>query len=260
MPIKGTILYVRSDAKITAEAVRVAVLTAKTRCEVLRVIGVSTTSQTYARLEAVADMHGIQLPVKANCGRPGPRSEARTSPMWDRVALERAVHGALSITEILHRLGLDESSRRQLLRAAAELGVTLPDGRVLLARERRRARALKILVKGTRRIKGERLARLILHLGLYPYICAECGQLPEWNGKPLVLQVDHVNGDPTDNRPENFRFLCPNCHTQTETFAGRNCGRTMGNGVIGNTPGSEPGDGHASPGSNPGSPAIPAAA
>ena len=45
MPIKGTILYVRSDAKITAEAVRVAVLTAKTPCEVLRVIGVSTTSQ-----------------------------------------------------------------------------------------------------------------------------------------------------------------------------------------------------------------------
>ncbi|MGH3218614.1 MAG: hypothetical protein ACRDPY_07845 [Streptosporangiaceae bacterium] len=39
-------------------------------------------------------------------------------------------------------------------------------------------------------------AAAILCLDLYPYICAECGQLPEWNGKPLVLQVDHVNGDP----------------------------------------------------------------
>jgi hypothetical protein len=105
VPIKGTILYVRSDAKITAEAVRVAVLTAKTRCEVLRVIGVSTTSQTYARLEAVADMHGIQLPVKANCGRPGPRSEARTSLCGTGLRPNGQSTVRSASREILHRLG-----------------------------------------------------------------------------------------------------------------------------------------------------------
>ena len=47
-----------------------------------------------------------------------------------------------------------------------------------------------------------------------------CGQGPSWNGRPLVLQVDHINGDPLDNRQENIRFICPNCHTQTENFAG----------------------------------------
>jgi Zn finger protein HypA/HybF involved in hydrogenase expression len=52
--------------------------------------------------------------------------------------------------------------------------------------------------------------------------CAECGMGPEWNGRPLVLQLDHVNGIYNDNREENLRLLCPNCHSQTETFTGRN--------------------------------------
>jgi hypothetical protein len=44
----------------------------------------------------------------------------------------------------------------------------------------------------------------------------------KWNGLPLALQVDHhQNGDTNDNRRENLRFLCPNCHSQTDTFAGK---------------------------------------
>jgi hypothetical protein len=54
------------------------------------------------------------------------------------------------------------------------------------------------------------------------YYCWECGQLPEWNGKPLTLQMDHRNGNRYDHRLENLRWLCPNCHTQTSTFNGRN--------------------------------------
>lgn len=54
----------------------------------------------------------------------------------------------------------------------------------------------------------------------YPNVC-ECGQGPEWNGKILVLQLDHINGKNDDHRIENLRILCPNCHTQTPTYAGR---------------------------------------
>lgn len=55
--------------------------------------------------------------------------------------------------------------------------------------------------------------------------CSECGIGQVYNGKPLTLQVDHINGCRTDNRLINLRWLCPNCHSQTDTFTGRNIKR-----------------------------------
>lgn len=65
------------------------------------------------------------------------------------------------------------------------------------------------------------LKTLIERESLIPYVCAECGNSGVWNGKPLVLQLDHRNGDNKDNRIENLRYLCPNCHTQTPTYCGK---------------------------------------
>ena len=54
--------------------------------------------------------------------------------------------------------------------------------------------------------------------------CFECGQEDTWNNKPLVLQLDHVDGDSDNNYPKNLRLLCPNCHTQTENFGSKGKG------------------------------------
>lgn len=51
--------------------------------------------------------------------------------------------------------------------------------------------------------------------------CYECGLQETWNGKPISLQMDHINGCNTDNRIENLRILCPNCHSQTDTFCSK---------------------------------------
>jgi 5-methylcytosine-specific restriction endonuclease McrA len=60
----------------------------------------------------------------------------------------------------------------------------------------------------------------LIKFNLIPFRC-ECGLESTWNGKPLSLQLDHINGVSNDNRIENLRFICPNCHSQTENYAGK---------------------------------------
>lgn len=62
------------------------------------------------------------------------------------------------------------------------------------------------------------LKNRILKEGLIEYKCSSCELEDVWNGKPIQLQLDHINGKNTDNRIENLRYLCPNCHSQTETY------------------------------------------
>ncbi len=57
--------------------------------------------------------------------------------------------------------------------------------------------------------------------------CFEC-DINEWMGKPISLQLDHIDGDAGNNKPDNLRLLCPNCHSQTETFTARNKGNGRG--------------------------------
>ena len=58
--------------------------------------------------------------------------------------------------------------------------------------------------------------------------CSICGMLPMWNNETLVLQLDHIDGIKTNHHISNLRLLCPNCHSQTNTFSGKNTQRKKG--------------------------------
>ncbi len=85
---------------------------------------------------------------------------------------------------------------------------------------RRRLPTETYLVTG--RLPTSRLKARLLSEGLLRRQCYECGLGPTWNEKPLKLQLDHIDGDRKNNLLENLRILCPNCHTQTETYAAKN--------------------------------------
>lgn len=73
-------------------------------------------------------------------------------------------------------------------------------------------------------VKTSSLKWKLFSEGLKKYKCEKCG-CTHWEGKQLALQLHHINGDDTDNRLENLQILCPNCHSQTDNYCGRNAVR-----------------------------------
>lgn len=82
----------------------------------------------------------------------------------------------------------------------------------------------EFLVSGRYRGRHHLKSRLIKE-GLKRNRCERCG-LVAWRGRPLSMDLHHVNGDRHDNRLANLELLCPNCHSQTENYGGRNAGRS----------------------------------
>jgi 5-methylcytosine-specific restriction endonuclease McrA len=76
-----------------------------------------------------------------------------------------------------------------------------------------------ILKENGNREKSYKLRRALIEAGV-KYSCKECEISNIWNNKTITLQVDHLNGNFLDNRIDNLRFLCPNCHSQTIGYNG----------------------------------------
>lgn len=134
-----------------------------------------------------------------------------------------------SFTDVLRSLGLKNhggncSNLRERIKEE-EINV---DHIILNRYEKQRHRFGKekipledVLIEKSTYSRGNLKLRLI-EMGLLEYTCSLCDQLPIWKGERLVLVLDHINGINDDNRLNNLRFLCPNCNSQTKTFAGRN--------------------------------------
>lgn len=88
----------------------------------------------------------------------------------------------------------------------------------------RRAELELVTDRGDPVSRGSLKAALVRE-GIKDGSCERCG-LREWRSRPLALSLHHMNGDPRDNRLDNLQLLCPNCHSQTDSYGGRNNARS----------------------------------
>lgn len=137
------------------------------------------------------------------------------------------VKSSLNISEVLFKLGYTTVGNSwgysQIKQRMESLGLSGKDFRG--KNPEKKLNLLKIdeskLLCNNSKHSRHVLRKYILNNNLLPYKCAICG-ITKWNEKTLSLELDHINGINNDNRIENLRFLCPNCHSQTTTYGARN--------------------------------------
>ena len=178
-----------------------------------------------ATRRAVAELHsqglpGAEIARRLGISKPtvcfhlrmlGVPPAVEFSKRYDSELIRAYYEAGHSMTQRLARFGCSRNAWWDAIRR----GVITPRPRLepietLLSEGRRRSRF---------HIKGRLIAA-----GLKQPRCEQCG-VTDWQAKPLALELHHVNGDGRDNRLENLLLLCPNCHSQTDTWGGRNRGR-----------------------------------
>lgn len=146
------------------------------------------------------------------------RLEAKV-PRADYPNLPDLVASNFSLADVLRALGVDPngSTYNHVRRQIQRLGLDCSHFNQAKSTKRLAPRTPETVFRVVRE-RNTNLRSMVLKFNALPYRCTECGNEGEHAGKPLTLAIDHISGNPRDNRLENLRFICPNCHSQTPTY------------------------------------------
>lgn len=150
---------------------------------------------------------------------------------YNNEQLIEAVSKSFSYAQTLRSLGLAPAGANyaSIKRSIAELNLDLShwtgQGWAKNKTIGPRRELSEYLIDNTLRVgpgmNSNAIRKRLIREGVKEAKCECCG-ITEWNGQPAPLELDHINGNHDDNRLENLRILCPNCHAQTDTYRGRN--------------------------------------
>jgi hypothetical protein len=143
----------------------------------------------------------------------------------DREVLAEAVAASTTMCDVLRRLGLDVvgGHHTHISRRVKTFGIDTSHFKLPspAGRSKARRRPENLLVRHddlqVRRPQSEQLKQALTAVGV-ANMCQMCGMPATWQGYPLPLEVDHIDGDWRNNVPENLRLLCPNCRAITSTW------------------------------------------
>lgn len=141
---------------------------------------------------------------------------------WNKDEIETAVKTSISYIEVLRKLKVNERGRNAetLKKKIKEYGISTTHftGRARVYRNGKE-RSIQDYFTRNSTLQSSKVRIRLVKEGIVDYKCAICG-LSMWRGKPIVLQLHHIDGDNHNNSLENLQLLCPNCHSQTDNYCG----------------------------------------